>query len=102
MFHQPKTISEFKTLSTGLSQYYVILHKDWDILSNLIKEFVEDKFTQSGLTFFMLDIFEEPEFFTMFNTTNVPSLIIVNGTETRDQTIPAMIWRTLESLARQN
>lgn len=102
MIYNSKTVSEFKNDSKDLKTFYVLLLKDWDMLSNILRDFVEDNFsTHPSMHFFLLDLFEDPTFFEMYQTTTAPALIVVNENGARDQTIPGMIWKTLESLASQ-
>lgn len=101
MISNPKTVAEFRNMTKGLSSYYAYIKRDWDLLSKLVITFIEDKFSSSpNHNFFILDAFEDPDFYHEFNVFHFPALMIVNGNEVRDQTVPGMVWKTLESLDR--
>jgi len=80
--------------------FYIFYHTPWDDQSVKMYDYIRQNFAETKHNFFIADIWELPDSYTVMKPKRIPSLFIVSET-IKEQSIVSMIWRTFESMNKK-
>lgn len=93
--------SVFTSDVEGITTSYIFYYSPWDKQSMSMVKYIGENFKDTKHRFFLVNIFECPEAYNSFRPKRIPSLFI-SSDSLKEQYITAMIWRTLETLAKKS
>ena len=79
---------------------YILYHSPWDIQSVKMLEYITENFCNTNHNFYIANIFDLPDSYSVMEPKRIPCLFIL-AEFVKEQYIPTMIWRTLDSLSKK-